>query len=269
VLGANETTISSIVLVANGLGEAESDPESPLDLQYPASAVRVSGDIDAFFLAGDTEGFEIDDVTYTFTRTFDSLLLDSCADETECSIGMILTVDVEPGNISMYAAENTIDVPPIDLATIDLADDASWYVVSPPGESSTEEPILMGDFTGSNAGFIVTAGSNPLLGGEQSSNTIPAEDVWITAAECDLLEPELDLNESYGVATPAEQEPAAEDADDNEVAGAEFEICVVAPDADGRAGGIYFLTFEVSIAGRPVTAVDTYSGLLTLTLTAN
>jgi hypothetical protein len=263
VLDPLGSAISEVDVTADGLGTAVSEP---LNVQYPATTVRATGSInDEFDVVG-----EADDVAYLLTRAFDSQDLTECAAEDECSIGVIVTVEVLPGNVSLYAEENEVEVPEIDLASIELSDPDSWYVVSEPGATSDETPILMGDFTGTNSGFVVTAGSNPLLGGEQSSNTIPAEDVWIVAAECDAIDQDNELNETLGVATAGgEQDPGSEEALENELAEAEYELCAVDPDANGRVGGVFFLVFEVSIAGRPVTAIDEYAGLITLTMTLN
>jgi hypothetical protein len=267
VLDLNGTPIAgrSEEAEANALGVAVS---GPLVMDYPAAKVQASGDIDGLFDGFVTAGTG-DDISYTLEKPFDSTDFTLCADSEECPVGLIVEVEVLPGNVSIYARDNVVEVEDIDLSLIQLDEEDSWYVVSEPGTTSEDEPILMGDFTGGNTGFTVTAGSNDLLGSEQSTNTIPAQDVWITAIECDALDQENEFNESLGVATAGdEQTPDPDDALENVLAEGEFEVCAVDPDEEGdnRVGGIFFMVFDVSIAGRPVTAVDEYTGLMTLTI---
>ena len=47
------------------------------------------------------------------------------------------------------------------------------------------------------------------------------------------------------------------------------EACSLAPDINGLAGGMFSLTFDVAVAARPITPVDDYTGLITITLTGN
>jgi hypothetical protein len=126
---------------------------------------------------------------------------------------------------------------------------------------------------------VVTANSSDLLGATQPGNIIPAADVWPSNAQCEesqiagtglLLTNDIPV--AYGTATPGDfaDDPAPDvisplsvDSDDGA-----FTVCTLDTDVNGVAGGIWDMDFNVVVAGRPITPVDDYAGLITVTVTS-
>jgi hypothetical protein len=139
--------------------------------------------------------------------------------------------------------------------------------------------IAVGDFRGANTGWVVTANSSDLLGATQPGNVIPAADVWPSNAQCEesqiagtglLLTNDIPV--AYGSATPGDfaDDPAPDvisplsvDSDDGA-----YTVCTLDTDTNGVAGGIWDMAFDVVVAGRPITPVDDYAGLITVTVTS-
>lgn len=195
-----------------------------------------------------------------------------CADAATCATGVILTVDVTPGNLAMFIETNELALAPIDLATIDLADPTTWY---PTGAPAVTELIQIGDFTGSNAGFVVTGAVTDLRGSTLASNIIPKEDVWWSGVACDASATAGSGNDPLGVVTAGADSAPPTDGTNGEdtpspLADGTAEICTLAPDATtARAGGVFDLTLELFAAARPITAADSYTGMLVLTVLGN
>ncbi|MEY4175583.1 MAG: hypothetical protein RI900_2748, partial [Actinomycetota bacterium] len=122
----------------------------------------------------------------------------ACVDAATCATGVILTVDVLPGNLAMYIETNELALAEIDLASIDLSDPTTWY---PTGAPAVTELIQIGDFTGSNAGFLVTGGVTDLHGTTLATNLIPAVDVWWSGIACDASATAGSGNDPLGVVT--------------------------------------------------------------------
>lgn len=185
-----------------------------------------------------------------------------------CSTGQILSTTVDPGNLAMHIETPEVLVPNPDLSSIDLTDPDSWYVVSDPG---TVGDILIGDMRGANTGFVVTVQSSDLRGSSTANNNvIPAGDVWFASdATCDVYADAGEGNDPLGVITAAGAVDPLGDPGNSLMADGSQEACSLGPDAAGLAGGMFSLTFDVAVAARPITPVDDYTGLITITLTGN
>jgi len=250
---------TDVAVTSNGLGVAVA---TGVDITYPVAKITFSG---ATFNGGATVS--------TLTLTFDSSGgVGDCVDVAgivgACSAGQILSTTVDPGNLQLHIETPEVLVPNPDLSTIDLTDPDTWYVVSDPG---TVGEVIIGDMRGSNSGFVVTVQSSDLRGSATANNNvIPAGDVWfISDATCEAWADAGEGNDPLGVPAGATAaDPLADPGNSLMVDGSQ-EACSVAPDADGRAAGMFSLLFDVAVAARPITAVDDYTGLITITLTGN
>jgi len=184
-----------------------------------------------------------------------------------CNVAELITTSVLPGNIELFANDAVVDIPAVDLSTIDIQDPDTWYPVSDLGAISQ---VLVGDMRGANSGFVVTATSSDLVGGAQASNVILATDVFVDdSIVCDVYADAGDGNDPLGdIAGGAGQAPA-DNAGASALADGSQELCTVAPNADGRAAGMFVIDANLIVAGRPTTAADDYTGTLTITITGN
>lgn len=185
-----------------------------------------------------------------------------------CSAGQILSTTVDPGNLQLNIATPEVIVPNPDLSTIDLTDPDSWYVVSDPGPVGE---VLIGDMRGANTGFVITVQSSDLRGASTANNNvIPAGDVWfISDAACEPYADAGTGNDPLGVVNgTAAADPLAAPGESLMADGSQ-EACTLDPDINGLAGGMFQLNFDVAVAARPITPVDDYTGLITITLTGN
>lgn len=185
-----------------------------------------------------------------------------------CSAGQILSTTVDPGNLAMLIETPEVIVPNPDLSTIDLTDPDTWYVVSDPG---TVGDILIGDMRGANTGFVITVQSSDLRGSSTANNNvIPAGDVWFASdATCDVYADAGDGNDPLGVVNGTAAADPLADPGNSLMSDGSQEACTVDPDINGLAGGMFSLSFDVAVAARPITPVDDYVGLITITLTGN
>lgn len=198
-----------------------------------------------------------------------------------CAAAEVITATVNPGNLQINTdlGGGTADIAPPDQTSIDVADPATWY---PIGAESPMAQVVFGDMTGANQTVVVSAAITDLVGSLQASNRIASEDVWWTGAACaDYLDaqgfPAMAGQDtpSLGAITPGDdsvQGPNAGGPGDatapggSPLADGTATWCTVAPDLTGREGGIWQLDLNLEIAGRPSTAADSYTGILTLTL---
>jgi hypothetical protein len=185
-----------------------------------------------------------------------------------CSAGQILSTTVDPGNLAMYIEAPEVIVPNPDLSTIDITDPDTWYVVSDGGPVGT---ILIGDMRGANTGFVITVQSSDLRGSATANNNvIPAGDVWfIEEAICEPYADAGDGNDPLGVVNGTTAADPLADPGNSLMSDGSQEACTLDPDISGLAGGMFTLDFAVAVAARPITPVDDYVGLLTITLTGN
>ena len=243
---------------SNGYGKADVEG---LPTDFPADKV---------FITSTTAGVGLTPLAIaptTITRN-----VGACVDAATCATGVILTVDVLPGNLAMYIETNELALAEIDLASIDLADPTTWY---PTGAPAVTELIQIGDFTGSNAGFLVTGAVTDLHGTTLATNLIPAVDVWWSGIACDASATAGSGNDPLGTVTAgADSEPPTDGTNGEDtpspLADGSAEICTLAPDATtARAGGVFDLTLELFAGARPITAADSYTGMLVLTVAGN
>lgn len=258
VLDTNGYVMSTAAVTSTGSGTATA---SGLAAQYPAANVK------ATFAAGAENG-----AAFTATKAFDSTQVNACADPASCAAALITTATVLPGNIALFTDDPSFALNDVDLSTIDLSDNTTWY---PLGDPATSPIVLIGDFTGSNAGFAITGTATAMQGAAVKANTIPAYDIWYGNINCAV---EGDIsgnastpgNEPLGVILAgADSAPDMDsDAAPSPLADGSADICSVAADANGREGGVFELQFDVQAAGRVNTAADDYSGLIILTVTS-
>jgi len=259
VLDANGLAVgTSTAVTSSGTGTASA---TGLAAQYPAASVKVT------FATGGENG-----AAFSTSKAFDSTQVNACADAAACAAALITTVTVLPGNIALFTEDPSFALNDVDLSTIDLSDNETWYPLS---EAATSPIVLIGDFTGSNAGFAITGAATAMQGAAVKANTIPAYDIWYGNIVCEV-EGELSGNasvagnEPFGVITAGADTAPDMDSDGapSPLAEGEADICSVAADANGREGGVFELTFDVQAAGRVNTAADDYSGLIILTVTS-
>ncbi|MFZ4810697.1 MAG: hypothetical protein ACOYL9_05070 [Ilumatobacteraceae bacterium] len=247
---------ADISILADGIGRSV----TTLDVPYPTASIVVAG----------TSGA----AAYTQTLTVDQTEgIGTCAGAPEdgdgCTAALIVTAAVLPGSLAIFMEEAAVEVPAPDLSLIDLSDPDTWYQVSEPGtpDSGEQGQLVVGDFTGSNAGFVVTANTQDLTGSAQRSNLILAQDVWIVPTDCAASEADgLFGIEQLGEPVLGDEPEPIGDEDSNPAVEDGAEICSVNADANGRAAGIFNLTFDVLVAARPTTAADDYTGLITVTI---
>ena len=259
VQDAGPFALNSTDVTSNGVGTATA---SAIDVQYPAASLKVT------FATGAEDG-----AAFTVTKAFDSTQVGLCADPAACSVALITTATVLPGNISAYAETTDFALNDVDLSTIALDDPDSWYPLS---EAATSPIVLIGDFTGSNAGFAVTAQAIAMHGATVAANTIPAYDQWYSNVVCDVAgaisgNDPIAGNESLGAVTAGADSAPDPDSDGapSPLAEGGADICSVAADATtGREGGVFELTFDMQAAGRVNTAADDYAGMIILTVTS-
>jgi hypothetical protein len=280
----------------NGLGDIIQGAPSKFIPNFPATGVRVT--VSDYSPDPQPPGV----VAQVFNLAFDSAgaasYCDAGTDGEECAVGIIVTITVEPGTLQELVTDapndgafagsfgdgggadigdTTTELSELDLSTILLNDPDSWYPLSEP----TPLPVVtVGDFRGANTGWVVTASASDLIGATQPGNIIPAADVWPAAdsALCDVstitgteILTANDIPVAYGVATPGDFgddplpdiiSPLSADADEP------YEVCTLDPDTDGLAGGMWDMDFSVLVAGRPITPVDDYAGLIVITVTS-
>ena len=225
-------------------------------LDFPVASVKVTS-VDAAFGAA----------TQTFTVKFDSTgAVNFCKDAAACNAGQLITESVLPGNVELWTQDAAVPVPSVDLSTIDITDSTTWYPVSAPGPITQ---VVIGDMRGANTGFVVTGQSSDLVGATQKSNIIPAVDVFAAGAACDVYASAGAGNDPLGVITSGADDDPSANPGASKLGDGSQEFCTVNPDATGRAAGMFQLDANIIIAGRPITAVDDYTGLLTLTITGN
>ena len=291
----NLTDINSAVYPLNaspqtttttGLGDlplAANDAAVVTVPNYPAAGVRVT----------------VGPAPTTTNLPFDSAgsisYCNAGVDGDTCAVGVILNITVDPGTLQMLVTDaptgddfhslddtgadigdTTTALNDLDLSTILLNDPDTWYPLSDP----TPLPVIaVGDFRGANTGWVVTANSSDLLGATQPGNVIPAADVW-PSGDAGCEESQIagtgllltnDIPVAYGTATAGSADdpsadvisPLSVDSDDGA-----FTVCTLDTDTSGLAGGIWDLFFAVTVAGRPITPVDDYAGLITVTVTS-
>jgi len=259
VLDANGFAVGvSTAVTSSGTGAASA---TGLAAQYPAASVKVT------FTHGAENG-----AAFSTTKAFDSTQVNSCADAASCAAALITTVTVLPGNIALFTDDPSFALNDVDLSTIDLSDNGTWY---PLGDPATSPIVLIGDFTGSNAGFAITGAATAMQGAAVKANTIPAYDIWYGNINCAV---EGDIsgnasvagNEPFGAITAGADSAPDMDSDGapSPLADGSADICSVAADANGREGGVFELQLDVQAAGRVNTAADDYSGLIILTVTS-
>jgi hypothetical protein len=237
-------------------------------------------------------------VPVTFNSPFDSQgaisYCDAGTDGDTCAVGIILNLTVDPGTLQMLVTDapsgddfhsaddtggdigdTTTALPDLDLSTILLNDPDTWYPIT---DTQPLPVVAVGDFRGGNTGWVVTANSSDLIGATQPGNVIPAADVWASNSQCEesqiagtglLLTNDIPV--AYGVATVGDDtdptadviSPLSADSDDGL-----YTVCTLDTDTNGLAGGIWDLDFNVQVAGRPLTPVDDYAGLITVTVTS-
>jgi len=185
-----------------------------------------------------------------------------------CNVAEVITTSVLPGNIELFANDAIVDIAGgVDLSTIDIQDPDSWYPVSEPGAISQ---VLIGDMRGSNSGFVVTATASDLVGGAQASNLILASDVFVDdSIVCDVYADAGEGNDPLGDIAGGVGQAPADNAGASALADGSQELCTVAPNATGRAAGMFTIDASLLVAGRPTTAADDYTGTLTITITGN
>jgi len=259
VLDANGLAVGvSTAVTSSSTGTASA---TGLAAQYPAANVKVT------FATGGENG-----AAFSTTKAFDSTQVNSCADAASCAAALITTVTVLPGNIALFTDDPSFALNDVDLSTIDLSDNGTWY---PLGDPATSPIVLIGDFTGSNAGFAITGAATAMQGAAVKANTIPAYDIWYGNINCAV---EGDIsgnasvagNEPFGAITAGADSAPDMDSDGapSPLADGSADICSVAADANGREGGVFELQLDVQAAGRVNTAADDYAGLIILTVTS-
>ena len=259
VLDGNNFQLSSTDVTSSSAGEASA---SSLAAQYPAAKVKVT------FAHGGESG-----AAFTVTKNFDSTAVSACSDAAACSAALITSTTVLPGNVALFIDDPTFALDNVDLSTIDLSDSATWYPLSP---AVTSPVYLIGDQTGSNAGFAVTGAATDMHGATVKANTIPATDIWASNIACDVYgalntaNTPTPGNDSFGVITAGGDMTPDMDSDANPspFADGSADLCSVAADANGREGGLFELQFDVQAAGRVNTAADDYAGLIIITVTS-
>ena len=226
-------------------------------LDYPVADVVVTT-TDAAFGAAQT----------TQTVVFDSAgAIAFCSNGDACNVGELITVSVLPGNVQMNAQDAIVEIDAVDLSTIDITDPDSWYPESAPGAITQ---VIIGDMRGANAGFVITGSVSDLRGATQASNIIPAVDIFMQDdSVCDVYADAGEGNDPLGAITVGAGQVAQDNAGASLLADGSQVFCSVAPDGTGRAAGMFQLDASLVVAGRPITAVDDYVGLLTLTITGN
>ena len=202
------------------------------------------------------------------TVAFDSAgAIAFCSNSDACNVGELITVSVLPGNVQMSAGDAIVEIDAVDLSTIDITDPESWYPESAPGAITQ---VLIGDMRGANGGFVITGTVSDLRGATQASNIIPAVDVFMDdSAACEAYADAGEGNDPLGSITAGAGQAPVDNQGASLLADGSQEFCSVAPDGDGRAAGMFTLDASLVVAGRPITAVDDYVGLLTLTITGN
>ena len=245
---------AAVTTVTDGIGNL-SFSFAAGDLDYPVVDVKVSV-VDNAFGA----------VTNNFTVTFDSAgAVAFCKGTDTCNIGQLITVSVLPGNIEMNTDNPAVAIDPVDLSTIDITDPGTWYPESAPGAMGQ---VIIGDMRGGNAGFVVTGSVADLHGAAQASNVIPAVDVFVDdSIVCDVWADAGTGNDPLGVIAPGAGQAPQDNQGASALADGSQEFCTVTPDPTGRAAGMFQLDASLIVAGRPITAVDDYVGLLVLTVT--
>ena len=213
------------------------------------------------------------DAAFSAPQTTQTVVVDSagaiafCSNSDACNVGELITVAVLPGNVQMSAGDAIVEIDAVDLSTIDITDPESWYPESAPGAITQ---VLIGDMRGANAGFVITGSVSDLRGATQASNIIPAVDVFMDdSVVCDVYADAGEGNDPLGSITPGAGQAPVDNQGASLLADGSQEFCSVAPDGDGRAAGMFTLDASLIVAGRPITAVDDYVGLLTLTITGN
>ena len=192
-----------------------------------------------------------------------------CSATDTCNAGQLITTAVLPGTVQLFSGDAVVDIEPVDLSTIDITDPESWYPLSAPGPMTS---VIIGDMRGANTGFVVTGSVADLRGATQSSNTIPAADVFVADGSivCDIYADAGEGNEPLGVVSVGvTADPQADIPGASPLADGSQEFCTLLPDATGRAAGMFQLDAALQIAGRPITAVDDYTGMLVITITGN
>jgi hypothetical protein len=226
-------------------------------LDYPVADVVVTT-TDAAFGAPQTSQ----------TVAFDSAgAIATCSNSDACNVGELITVSVLPGNVQMNAQDAIVEIDAVDLSTIDITDPTTWYPESPAGAITQ---VIIGDMRGANAGFVITGSVSDLRGATQASNIIPAVDVFMQDdSVCDVYADAGEGNDPLGAISAGAGQVVQDNPGASLLADGSQVFCSVAPDADGRAAGMFQLDASLVVAGRPITAVDDYVGLLTLTITGN
>jgi hypothetical protein len=230
-------------------------------LDYPVADVVVTT-TDAAFGAGSPY------VTAPQTVAFDSAgAIAFCSNADACNVGELITVSVLPGNVQMNAQDAIVEIDAVDLSTIDITDPDSWYPESAPGAITQ---VIIGDMRGANAGFVITGSVSDLRGATQASNIIPAVDVFLEdSVACDVYADAGEGNDPLGAIASGVGQVPFDNQGASLLADGSQEFCTVGPDGTGRAAGMFQLDASLIVAGRPITAVDDYVGLLTLTITGN
>lgn len=246
---ANNNLGAATALTTDGIG-AFTNAFAAGALDQPANKLKITGVQDG--------------LPVTFTIDLSALQDPSyCANADACSAGDIITAAVAPGNVELWTQDAAVDIAAVDLSTIDVRDDTSWYPLS---ASSAVPQVIIGDMRGQNAGFTVTASSSDLIG-SIPANIIPKMDVYIDGdTVCDVYASAGDNNDPLGVVT-SDTGSTPDSSAGSALQDGSQTLCTVGPDANGRAAGMFQLDFSVLVAGRPITAVDAYTGLLTLTIT--
>ena len=237
---------TAIVVTTDGVG-AFTNVFAAGALDFPVTKIAVSGTAAGAATA-------LTDITL-------AQKVDQCSGDDECNAGEIITAAIEPGTIQMFTQDAVVEIPALALTDIDVSDDTTWYPVSDPGAITQ---VIIGDMRGQNAGFLITGASTALVG-SIPANTIPAMDVYWSDADCQAYADAGDNNDPLGVITSG-ADSVPDSVDGSALQDGSAELCTVAADATGRAAGMFSLDLNLYIAGRPITAADDYTGLLTLTI---
>lgn len=246
---ANNNLGGATALTTDGIG-AFTNAFTAGALDQPANKLKITGVQDGAPVTITIDLSALQDPSY-------------CAGADACSAGDIITAAVAPGNVELWTQDAAVDIAAVDLSGIDVRDDTTWYPLS---ASSAVPQVIIGDMRGQNAGFTITASSSDLIG-SIPANIIPKMDVYIDGdTTCAVYDKAGDNNDPLGVVN-SDTGTTPDSSAGSALQDGSQTLCTVGPDANGRAAGMFQLDFNVLVAGRPITAVDSYTGLLTLTIT--
>ena len=192
-----------------------------------------------------------------------------CLAASTCNAGQILTAAVSTRNVELLTGDAVVNIPSLDLSTIDVQDPLTWYPVSPP---ATINQVIINDMRGANTGFVVTGSAADLVGAKAATNRIPSADVFVALNSifCDKYLGAADGSQPVGnLSVGLTADPHSNIAGASPLTDGTQEFCMLTPDAAGQAGGMFKLNAALQVAGRPITAVDDYTGLLVITITGN